>query len=103
MHMVATPAGLVHQGECRWGADGAPGQLTGGGVFRDNFGVFRGCFTMQHGSGFAFEAELATTFSAVEIAFDKQWLHLLLETNSVYVVNVFKRHTSFVPWRLLDQ
>ncbi|KAL8522445.1 hypothetical protein ACS0TY_012557 [Phlomoides rotata] len=41
------------------GAAGAPGQLTGGGVFRDNYGVFRGCFAMQHGSGFAFEAELA--------------------------------------------
>ncbi|KAL8540368.1 hypothetical protein ACS0TY_001829 [Phlomoides rotata] len=67
------------------------------------WGVFRGCSAMQHGSGFAFEAKLATTFSAVEIAFDKQWLHLWLERVSVYVVNVFKRHTSLVPWRLLGQ
>ncbi|KAL8509015.1 hypothetical protein ACS0TY_016271 [Phlomoides rotata] len=85
------------------GAAGAPGRLTGGGVFRDNFGVFRGCFAMHHGSGFAFEAELATTFSAVEIAFDKHWLHLWLETDSIYVVNILKHHTSLVPWRLLGQ
>ncbi|KAL8537667.1 hypothetical protein ACS0TY_012701 [Phlomoides rotata] len=71
------------------GAAGAPGQLTGGGVFRDNYGVFRGCFAMQHGS--------------VEIAYDKHWLHLWLETDSVYVVNIFERHTSLVPWRLLGQ
>ncbi|KAL8551873.1 hypothetical protein ACS0TY_000788 [Phlomoides rotata] len=58
---------------------------------------------MHHGSGFAFEAELATAFSAVEIAFDKHWLHLWLETDSIYVVNILKRHTSLVPWRLLDQ
>ncbi|KAL8515582.1 hypothetical protein ACS0TY_014320 [Phlomoides rotata] len=85
------------------GTAGAPGQLTGGGVFRDKYGVFRGCFAMQHGSGFSFEAVLATAFSAVEIAFDKQWLNLWLETDSVYVVNIFKRHTSLVPWRLLSQ
>ncbi|KAL8479388.1 hypothetical protein ACS0TY_026313 [Phlomoides rotata] len=58
---------------------------------------------MQHGSGFAFEAELATTFSEVEIAYDKHWLHLWLETDSVYVVNIFKSHTSLVLWRLLGQ
>ncbi|KAL8513006.1 hypothetical protein ACS0TY_019250 [Phlomoides rotata] len=85
------------------GAAGAPSQLTDRGVFRDNFGVFRGCFAMQHGSGFAFEVELATDFSTVEIAFDKHWLHLWLETDSVYVVNIFKCHTSLVPWKLLVQ
>ncbi|KAL8508541.1 hypothetical protein ACS0TY_018966 [Phlomoides rotata] len=85
------------------GATGAPGRLTDGGVYRDNFGVFRGFFAMHHGSGFAFEAELATAFSAVEIAFDKHWLHLWLETDSIYVVNILKRHTSLVPWRLLGQ
>ncbi|KAL8508418.1 hypothetical protein ACS0TY_018872 [Phlomoides rotata] len=43
---------------------------------------------MQHGFGFAFEVELATDFSTVEIAFDKHWLHLWLETDSVYVIVV---------------
>ncbi|KAL8479299.1 hypothetical protein ACS0TY_026238 [Phlomoides rotata] len=83
------------------GAAGAPGRLTGGGVYRDSFGVFRGCFAMQHGSGFAFEAKLATTFSAVEIAFEKRWLHIWLESDSIYVVTVFKNRNSLVPWRLL--
>ncbi|KAL8478709.1 hypothetical protein ACS0TY_030549 [Phlomoides rotata] len=39
----------------------------------------------------------------LEIAYDKHWLYLRLETDSVYVVNIFKRHTSLVPWRLLDR
>ncbi|KAL8503820.1 hypothetical protein ACS0TY_022515 [Phlomoides rotata] len=50
------------------GAAGAPGQLTGGGVFRDRFGVFRGCFAASFGVGFAFEAELAAAFTALELA-----------------------------------
>ncbi|KAL8507002.1 hypothetical protein ACS0TY_017763 [Phlomoides rotata] len=44
------------------GAAGAPGQLTGGGVFRDSFGVFRDCFAARYGVGFAFEAELMMFF-----------------------------------------
>ncbi|KAL8522958.1 hypothetical protein ACS0TY_013059 [Phlomoides rotata] len=83
------------------GATGAPGRLTGDGVYRVHFGVFRGCFAMQHGSGFAFEAELATTFSVVEIAFEKRWMHIWLESDSIYVVTVFKNRNSLVPWRLL--
>ncbi|KAL8510842.1 hypothetical protein ACS0TY_017597 [Phlomoides rotata] len=33
------------------GASGSPGHLTGEGVFRDNFGVFRCCFAVSHGRG----------------------------------------------------
>ncbi|KAL8461190.1 hypothetical protein ACS0TY_032611 [Phlomoides rotata] len=53
------------------GATGALDILTGGGVFRDNFGVFRGCFAMSHGTGFAFEAELAITLYALELTHEK--------------------------------
>ncbi|KAL8489998.1 hypothetical protein ACS0TY_025774 [Phlomoides rotata] len=50
---------------------GAPGILTGGGVFCDSLSVFKGCFAMTIGRGFAFEAELTTTFHALEIAINK--------------------------------
>ncbi|KAL8513845.1 hypothetical protein ACS0TY_013095 [Phlomoides rotata] len=79
------------------GVDGAPGRLSGGGVFRDSFGVFRGCFAVDHGSGFAFKAELATTFFAIEIACEKGWANLWLESDSTYVVNVLRNCQSIVP------
>ncbi|KAL8515515.1 hypothetical protein ACS0TY_014270 [Phlomoides rotata] len=72
------------------GAAGSPGQLRGGGVFRDNFGVFRCCFAASFGAGFAFEAELATTFMALDLAFERHWNAIWLETNSSYVVHVLK-------------
>ncbi|KAL8524931.1 hypothetical protein ACS0TY_014521 [Phlomoides rotata] len=80
------------------GADGAPVRLSGGGVFRDRFGVSRGFFAIHHGSGFAFEAELATTFSAVEISFERRWMHLWLESDSIYVVTIFRNRNSIVTW-----
>ncbi|KAL8540377.1 hypothetical protein ACS0TY_001834 [Phlomoides rotata] len=85
------------------GAAGAPGLLTGGGIYRDSFGVLRGCFAIQHGIGFAFEAELATALLAIEIAYDKQWLKIWLKTDSLYVVYILKTHHSVVPWRLMAQ
>ncbi|KAL8555834.1 hypothetical protein ACS0TY_003595 [Phlomoides rotata] len=85
------------------GADGAPGRITGGGVFRDRFGVFRGCFAIQHGTGFAFEAELATAFTTIALAHDKHWMNIWLESDSSYVVNFLKTRPLLVPWRLLGQ
>ncbi|KAL8512710.1 hypothetical protein ACS0TY_019000 [Phlomoides rotata] len=79
------------------GADGAPGRITGGGVFRDRYGVFRSCFAMQHGIGFAFEVELATAFTAIALAHDKHWMGIWLESDSSYVVNFLKTHPLLVP------
>ncbi|KAL8494434.1 hypothetical protein ACS0TY_025300 [Phlomoides rotata] len=72
------------------GASGAPGILTGGGVFRDSLSVFRGCFAMTIGRGFAFEAELTTTFHALEIAINKGWKNIWMECDSLYVVQIFQ-------------
>ncbi|KAL8548211.1 hypothetical protein ACS0TY_007509 [Phlomoides rotata] len=83
------------------GAAGAPGTLTGGGVFRDNFGVFRGCFSMTHGIGFAFEAELATTLHAIEIANVKGWGDLLIECDSIYVIQMLRARGPNILWRLI--
>ncbi|KAL8463490.1 hypothetical protein ACS0TY_034223 [Phlomoides rotata] len=83
------------------GAAGSPGSLTGGGVFRDNFGVFRGCFAVSHGWGFAFEAELASALLAIELAHDKGWKTIWLESDSIYVVQMLKSNDPEVPWSLL--
>ncbi|KAL8512953.1 hypothetical protein ACS0TY_019205 [Phlomoides rotata] len=51
------------------GAAGSPGPLTGGGFSV----IVLECFAMSHGRGFAFEAELASTLFAIELAYDKGW------------------------------
>ncbi|KAL8541601.1 hypothetical protein ACS0TY_002753 [Phlomoides rotata] len=79
----------------------SPGHLMGGGVFRDHFGVFRGCFTVSHGRGFAFEAELASAFYAIELAHDRGWTNIWLESDSTYVVHTLKSGDPDVPWSLL--
>ncbi|KAL8501573.1 hypothetical protein ACS0TY_020915 [Phlomoides rotata] len=58
---------------------------------------------MQHGIGFAFEAELATAFTAIALAHDKQWMSIWLESDSSFVVNFLKTRPLLVPWRLLGQ
>ncbi|KAL8530023.1 hypothetical protein ACS0TY_007193 [Phlomoides rotata] len=60
-------------------------------------------YQVDQGSGFAFEAELATRFFAIEIACEKGWSNLWLESDSTYVVNVLKNRQSLVPWRLLGR
>ncbi|KAL8509505.1 hypothetical protein ACS0TY_016646 [Phlomoides rotata] len=83
------------------GAAGSPGDLTGGGVFRDQFGVFRSCFAVSHGRGFAFEAELASVFYAIELAHDRGWINIWLESDSTYVVHCLKSGEPDVPWSLM--
>ncbi|KAL8520524.1 hypothetical protein ACS0TY_011157 [Phlomoides rotata] len=85
------------------GASGAPGGLTGGGVSRDSFGVFRGCFAMNHGRGFAFESELVTAFYAIELANDNGWQNIWREYDSLYVVQIFRSSNSAIPWHLMAQ
>ncbi|KAL8508341.1 hypothetical protein ACS0TY_018804 [Phlomoides rotata] len=58
---------------------------------------------MQHGIGFAFEAELATAFTAIALAHDKHWTSIWLESDSLYVVNFLMTRPLIVPWRLLGQ
>ncbi|KAL8477241.1 hypothetical protein ACS0TY_029509 [Phlomoides rotata] len=80
---------------------GSPGHLTGGGIFRDHFGMLRGCFAVSHGCSYAFEAELATAFCAIELAYDKGWSNIWLESDSTYVVHILKSSSPEIPWRLL--
>ncbi|KAL8462101.1 hypothetical protein ACS0TY_033254 [Phlomoides rotata] len=83
------------------GAAGSPGDLTGEGVFRDHFGVFRVCFAVSHRWGFAFEVELASAFYAIKLAHDMGWTNLWLESDSTYVVHFFMSGEPDVPWSLM--
>ncbi|KAL8504705.1 hypothetical protein ACS0TY_016040 [Phlomoides rotata] len=83
------------------GASGAPGLLTGGGGFRNNFGVFQGAFSLQLGSGYAFEVELVTALHAICMGADRGWTQHWMECDSMYVVQCFRCTTPSIPWRLL--
>ncbi|KAL8477199.1 hypothetical protein ACS0TY_029478 [Phlomoides rotata] len=45
---------------------------------------------MSLGVGFAFEAELATAFTAVELAFEKHWVRHLLGHMTLIVSHIFR-------------
>ncbi|KAL8506337.1 hypothetical protein ACS0TY_017274 [Phlomoides rotata] len=85
------------------GASGAPGKITGGGVFRNSFKVFRDCFAMNHGKWFAFEAELSTALYTIELAHARGWWKVWLECDSIYVVRIFREQSPKVLWRLIAQ
>ncbi|XP_057786555.1 uncharacterized protein LOC131004001 [Salvia miltiorrhiza] len=82
-------------------AKGTPGRIAAGGVFRDNFASVRGCFHIKGGSGFAFEAELLAVITAINIAHERGWLHLWVESDSMYVVRLLENRSTDVPWRFL--
>lgn len=84
-------------------AMGAPGWLKGGGLFRDSDGNFMGAFTANLGIGFAFEGELAAALLAIEIAHDRNWNKLWLESDSMYVVQIFNTQDPQVPWKCLEK
>jgi ribonuclease HI len=81
---------------------GCPGQASCAGVFRDNNTTFLGCFTVNLGIYSAFHAELIGVMYAIEIAFEKGWWNLWVETDSVLVTLAFKS-PSMVPWFLRNR
>ncbi|XP_057775292.1 uncharacterized protein LOC130994266 [Salvia miltiorrhiza] len=80
---------------------GAPGAIAASGVFRDKWSVVRGCFHIKGGVGFAFEAELLAVITAINLAHDRNWLHLWIEADSMYVVHLLQSKSLDVPWRFM--
>lgn len=78
---------------------GVPSVASCGGIYRDYNGSHLGSFSMNIGVGNALLAEFTTYMIVIEIAKDKRWNHLWLETNSKLVVLEFKK-PSLVPWKL---
>jgi len=77
-----------------------PTRASCGGIFRNAKGVCRGCFAQNiPNCASAFTAELFAVIIAIEIAENKLWKDIWLETDSQSVVLAFK-NISMVPWSL---
>ena len=79
---------------------GAPGLSGCGGIFRTCRGFSKGCFSFFIGVGHAFEAELLGFILAVEKAKEFEWRNLWIESDSSYVVNLFRKKSGKIPWKL---
>ncbi|KAL6189533.1 hypothetical protein ACLB2K_040921 [Fragaria x ananassa] len=81
-------------------AKGNPGPAACGGVFRDASGGFLGSFCHSLGWKTSFYSELYAVILAIEIAHDKGWVYLWLESDSVSVVACFSSRSFSPPWNL---
>ncbi|XP_057770911.1 uncharacterized protein LOC130990700 [Salvia miltiorrhiza] len=79
----------------------APGRICAGRVFRDWRGMVRGCFHVEGGNGFAFEAELLGLISAIEFAYSNGRLKIWFEADSSYVVHILSTKSRRVPWHFV--
>lgn len=70
-----------------------------GGVFGDFTTAVIGAFSLHLGSQTALVAELRACIHAVNIAAEKHWSHLWIETDSQLVTQAF-HNSNLVPWRL---
>lgn len=71
-------------------ARGNPSHAASGGIFRDSRGAILGCFANYIGVASSLEAELCAAMSCIEIAFEKGWTNIWLESNPVSVIQSFK-------------
>ncbi|KAL1562504.1 hypothetical protein AAHA92_05078 [Salvia divinorum] len=68
-----------------------------GGIFRDHRGKVMASFSTQLGEGTAFEAELAACINALDIASDRGWRKLWLESDCTRVVELLYSRSKDVP------
>lgn len=81
---------------------GHPGASSYGGIFRNSEANFLGAFACNLGISNSLTAELNGAMLAIEIASQKGWNQLWLETDSVLVTQAFKSH-KIVPWPLRNR
>jgi hypothetical protein len=84
-------------------SNGNPGFSSYGGVFRDHEANLTFAFAEPLGISTSYVAEICGAMRAIEIAFQKQWLHLWLETNSSLVVDAFKNPDKPVAWQIRNR
>ncbi|PON88596.1 Ribonuclease H-like domain containing protein [Trema orientale] len=75
-----------------------PGLAGCSGVFCTSRGFFKGIFAVSIGKAYVFEAELVAAIHAVSYAWDFGWKSLWLESDSAYLVALFKTCSDSVPW-----
>jgi ribonuclease HI len=76
---------------------GNPGTAASGGIFRNHNGASLGCFACNIGIATAFFAEFLGIILAIEYAFDRNWLQLLIESDSQLAILAFK-NPNIIPW-----
>ncbi|EEF45700.1 conserved hypothetical protein [Ricinus communis] len=79
---------------------GALGPAGAGGLFRNPSGYVMGAFAFSLGTNCAFFVELNSASFAVCKAWEVGWLHLWLESDSIYVVHLFRTKGTSVLWEL---
>ncbi|KAM7531423.1 hypothetical protein LguiB_034833 [Lonicera macranthoides] len=79
---------------------GTPGIAAIGGIFRNNRGFSKGCFCKNIGIQNAFFAELKAFFTAVHLAWSKNWKQIWFELDSLSVVNCMHNPNFSPPWQL---
>jgi ribonuclease HI len=84
-------------------SNGNPGIASCGGIFRDHNANFVYAFAEPLGRETAFFAELCGALKAIELAFEKNWVNLWLETDSTLVVAAFKNPNNPVAWPLRNR
>jgi len=80
-------------------SEGNPGPASCGGIYRDKNGAFMGAFAYNLGISNSLFAELNGAMYAIELACQKGWNNLWLETDSTLVTLAFKS-SDIVPWQL---
>ena len=80
-------------------ASGMSGLAGSGGIFRDCNADHLGSFALKVENGNALKAELVGAMTAIEVAYERNWRKLWLETDSKLVVSTFKSN-SIVRWQL---
>ncbi|KAJ4702472.1 Ribonuclease H protein [Melia azedarach] len=84
-------------------AKGNPGDSACGGVFCDHLGNFLGGFSLCIGLNTVFFAELLAVILVVELAFERGWNNLWLESDSMIVIQHLYNPSLLPPWRLRNR
>ncbi|KAJ4713826.1 Ribonuclease H [Melia azedarach] len=84
-------------------AKGNPGLSACGGLFRDTGGRFLGGFALALGHQTAFHAEIMVVILAVEIAYERGWFHLWLESDCLPIIHLLLNDSLHPPWPLQNR
>jgi ribonuclease HI len=82
---------------------GNPGISSCGGVFRNHESNCIYAFAEPLAISTSYVAELSGAMRAIEIAFQKNWHHLWLESDSALVVLAFNNPSKHVAWQLRNR
>jgi len=81
---------------------GNPGPASCGGIFRNKNANFHGAFAYNLGNSNSLVAELNGAMFAIEMAHQRGWRYIWLETDFMLVTLAFKPK-SIVPWSLRNR